>query len=98
MLVDYKIVSATEKNGQVTAKIRFYAGDITTEEVSDGIGRTRMVTCYRRTSLLKEATITVIGDITDLRKKCNELLTTDIAVKSVGMSIKEQMMVAADIV
>lgn len=59
MLVDYKIVSEIEIDGIVYQKVRFYEGEITTEdEFSFETGQMEPVTRYRRIVMFEEVEYT----------------------------------------
>lgn len=56
-MLDFKIVEEREIDGLVYQKVRFYEGDITTEDETrlvDNEFVTEPVTRYRRTSLIEE--------------------------------------------
>lgn len=54
-MIDYKIVEERENNGIFYQKVRFYSGDITTEdELNIKTGNYEPVTRYRRTGLIDE--------------------------------------------
>lgn len=55
MLIDYKIVEEREVNGIIYQKVRFYEGDITTEDEFDPETQQLVpVTRYRRTNMYEE--------------------------------------------
>lgn len=58
MIVDYKIVEEREVDGLIYQRVRFYEGDITTENEShiddEGNVITEPVTRYRRTAFIEE--------------------------------------------
>ena len=70
-LIDYKI--SRIDNG--IALVRFYEGDVTTEDEEDGNGGIISVTRYRRSSLIRETTYTLSR--MELRKRLNGILTRD---------------------
>ena len=55
MLTDYKIVEEREENGVIYQKVRFYEGDVTTEdELNLETNELEPVTRYRRTNMYEE--------------------------------------------
>ena len=59
MEIDYKIVEEKEVDGIFSQKVRFYAGDVTTEnELNTVTGQEEPVTRYRRTSFIEEVEYT----------------------------------------
>lgn len=55
MIVDYKIVEEREENGIKYQKVRFYEGNITTEdELNPLTDQIEPVTRYRRSAMIEE--------------------------------------------
>jgi hypothetical protein len=86
MLTDYKYIAIREEDdGTVTATMRTYEGEITTEDEYRPVGGTETnaptseltpVTRYRRTAALEEKTITV-ASMAQLESSANEELAKD---------------------
>jgi|TARA_Y100000310_G_scaffold337736_1_gene425573 hypothetical protein len=79
MLTDYKISSVVLRAGQLTVRVRFYEGAITTEDEPDPFTRRMVpVTRYRRQRLLRE-TAYDLPEMDDARLQVtlNGLLATD---------------------
>ena len=56
---DYKIVEEREVDGLIYQKVRFYEGDITTEDEWNGLTeQMEPVTRYRRTAMVEEVEYT----------------------------------------
>ena len=59
MLTDYKVVEEREEDGVIYQRVRFYEGDVTTEDEWNPETRSmEPVTRYRRTALLEEVEYT----------------------------------------
>lgn len=55
--MDYKVVEEREENGLIYQKVRYYEGDVTTEDepdLSNPDGPIIPVTRYRRTAMVEE--------------------------------------------
>lgn len=77
MKTDFKIHRLTQHaNGEQTAVIRFYEGDITTEYETPVHGRSIAVTRYRRTRMIGEETYGIPAK-TDLHKILKGVLKKD---------------------
>ena len=71
MLCDYKISSIARSGGQTNCKVRFYSGEVGTEQ--EGL-KGQMVTRYRRNQLLGEKTIIIPREVSesDVRKEADK--------------------------
>lgn len=76
--IDYKIPHVRIDNDKTTVTVRFYGGDITTEDEFDDNARTmKPVTRYRRKDgLLKEEIFVFAGELSDaqIEKELNKKL------------------------
>lgn len=53
--MDYKVVEEREENGLIYQKVRYYEGDVTTEDEYNSLSDSmEPVTRYRRTALVEE--------------------------------------------
>ena len=82
-LTDYKFSNITHPNGNTTALVRFYEGDIKPkdeENLDDLGGRLISITRYRRITLLREMDFEVVGRVSDddIRNIMNAELVEDL--------------------
>ena len=90
LLIDYKFARIKRKDdGTTEAKVRFYEGDITTEDEEDEDAVLVPVTRYRRTGLLREVTIVERGHLSD--DEVRNLMDIELAKDATRTPIDEQV-------
>lgn len=90
MLTDYKFKKLKVFNNKTECIVRFYEGDITTEDErnKDDLSKMVPVTRYRRTKLLREETFNFPTELTEQAIK--GLMNSELAKDNKRQAINEQ--------